>query len=239
MSRVVSRARCPSCAKVGRDRHGDNLAIYDDGGEYCWSCGYTGPRRGLKRPTAAEQPLGDIYPLPYDVDTVIPATALEWLKQFHITYSDIVKNNILWSDSREMLIFPYDNAWQGRYFGKGDRPKWFSQGKLDEIIHGFNLKETPIILVEDIVSCIRIGNTDLPVCCLFGSFLSDKKLLRLLRITDKVIFWLDNDKKRSAMEQALRLQEFGMKAGVIITDLDPKCHSDGDIKKIVANHQNN
>ena len=37
---VVSRERCPQCASKGRDNTGDNLAIYDDGHGYCFSCGF-------------------------------------------------------------------------------------------------------------------------------------------------------------------------------------------------------
>ena len=37
---VTSRGRCPSCATKGHDRAGDNLANYDDGHSYCFSCGY-------------------------------------------------------------------------------------------------------------------------------------------------------------------------------------------------------
>jgi twinkle protein len=39
-STVTSRGRCPSCAAKGMDRSSDNLAIYDDGHSYCYSCGY-------------------------------------------------------------------------------------------------------------------------------------------------------------------------------------------------------
>ena len=37
---AIGKERCPACASIGRDRSGDNLAIYDDGGKYCFSCGY-------------------------------------------------------------------------------------------------------------------------------------------------------------------------------------------------------
>lgn len=40
MGAVVERRRCPSCANKGRDRKGDNLAVYDDDSVYCHSCGY-------------------------------------------------------------------------------------------------------------------------------------------------------------------------------------------------------
>jgi twinkle protein len=41
MSKVVSRDRCPKCASNGKDTSGDNLAIYEDGGKYCFACQYT------------------------------------------------------------------------------------------------------------------------------------------------------------------------------------------------------
>lgn len=31
---------CPQCRKIGRDRTGNNLAIYDDGHSYCFSCSF-------------------------------------------------------------------------------------------------------------------------------------------------------------------------------------------------------
>lgn len=40
MATVVKREQCPSCAAKGQDNTGDNLARYDNGGAYCFSCGY-------------------------------------------------------------------------------------------------------------------------------------------------------------------------------------------------------
>ena len=45
---VTSRGRCPSCATKGHDRAGDNLANYDDGHSYCFSCGYYSSEKGKK-----------------------------------------------------------------------------------------------------------------------------------------------------------------------------------------------
>jgi len=46
-SKLVRRERCPACEKNGRDNSGDNLAIYDDGHSYCYSCGYREGKGGL------------------------------------------------------------------------------------------------------------------------------------------------------------------------------------------------
>lgn len=170
--------------------------------------------------------------IPYDADTNISAKALEWLKGYHLDLFDLIRNRILWSPSRELLIFPYDGAWQGRYFGTEDKPKWYSRGHLDDLVHGFNLDKAKsgVILVEDIVSAIRIGRLGFPCVCLFGSYLSARKMNRLRFLTNKVIFWLDNDKRKESTEQAIRLLEMGIDSDVIVTPLDPKSYTDGDIR---------
>lgn len=50
MGTVTRKEQCPSCAKQGRDRSGNNLAVYDDGSTYCFSCGYSdrNQRQGAK-----------------------------------------------------------------------------------------------------------------------------------------------------------------------------------------------
>lgn len=37
----LRKTACPQCRDDGRDNHGDNLALYADGGAHCFSCGYT------------------------------------------------------------------------------------------------------------------------------------------------------------------------------------------------------
>ena len=37
---VVRKEQCPKCAERGEDSSGDNLAVYDDGHAYCFSCGH-------------------------------------------------------------------------------------------------------------------------------------------------------------------------------------------------------
>jgi len=39
-SHVISKKRCPKCAKLGKDTSHDNLVSYSDGHEYCYACGY-------------------------------------------------------------------------------------------------------------------------------------------------------------------------------------------------------
>lgn len=36
--KVIRRERCPKCAEAGGDTAGNNLAVYEDGGTWCYSC---------------------------------------------------------------------------------------------------------------------------------------------------------------------------------------------------------
>jgi len=46
-SKVVSKERCPDCAKRGLDTSGDNLAVYDDGHKHCFACNFHLGTNGL------------------------------------------------------------------------------------------------------------------------------------------------------------------------------------------------
>lgn len=39
-SKLVAREACPKCQEQGRDKSSDNLAVYDDGHKWCYSCGH-------------------------------------------------------------------------------------------------------------------------------------------------------------------------------------------------------
>ena len=36
-SGVRLRAACPACREIGRDNHGDNLSVWENGAYHCWS----------------------------------------------------------------------------------------------------------------------------------------------------------------------------------------------------------
>jgi len=41
MSRIIGDTACPGCREQGRDKNGDHLMLYEDGGSYCNRCGFT------------------------------------------------------------------------------------------------------------------------------------------------------------------------------------------------------
>lgn len=246
MAHFVRHAKCPECTKLGKDRDGNNLGVYSDGSVYCFACGYTRNASPIQkfREEIQRAPATTVKPiiLPGDITTEIPEKPWEWLKQYSLTESDINKHNILWSPNEQRICFPiFDDqqnllAWQGRYLGTENKPKWFSQGDLKKIFHiiGVGQRKT-LVLVEDLISAIRIGNCGVHSCCLFGSHISSDKWKLLRRLSfQTIIIWLDKDKQLESVKFAQQGREFGLNVRSVITENDPKTYSDTEIKNILT-----
>ena len=70
MSKVTKKEQCPACAKRGQDTGQDNLAVYDDGHKYCFSCQYYEHKKEEQKEmsmTISNKPLnfigGEVRPL--------------------------------------------------------------------------------------------------------------------------------------------------------------------------------
>lgn len=237
----LKQARCPECAKRGRDNHEDNLIIYPDGHSHCYSCGYHTQAGAKKRMENSRKPASQLFAqLPEDFSFDIPEKALCWVQKY-LTLIQIKQHNLGWSEEKQFLIFPYFDvnqellAWQGRYFGENPKhPKWLSYGKIHEFLHILPekaLTSTNICLVEDILSAIKVSEvTDaLP---LFGSNIPNILLTRLYNLGyTKLIIWLDPDKRKETLKFNQTAKTFGFQTQVIFSDKDPKDYSLEQIKQ--------
>jgi hypothetical protein len=116
-----------------------------------------------------------------------------------------------------------------------DKPKWQHRGPITEVSHMMGYTkwgESPTVLVEDPVSAIKVARA-CRVMPLFGSYMSQKRLIRLRYFTKKIIIWLDQDKYKDAMKMAKQAELVGIEAHVLYTEKDPKEHADVDIKRLV------
>lgn len=246
MAHCIRHERCPECTKLGKDRSGNNFAIYSDGSKYCFSCHYlissTGIARFKEAARGRDGTSGNAIVLPRDVDDTLPQKCWDYLANFALTEHDVKRNIILWSEYYQRLIFPYFNdtgllAWQGRYLGEeANKAKWFSQGKLHEFIHVVgNSNSRCVVLVEDTISAIKVAHN--PAVCavpLFGSHVSTTRMLQLKLLYDIMIVWLDRDKAIDSIKYSKKLNELGIKSRSIITELDPKCYSDGELLRLTS-----
>lgn len=70
MSSIIRDEPCPKCRENGRDKRGDHLLVFEDGGKYCNRCGYTEKGDGVELVKdrmwkANETPLEEIEHLPF------------------------------------------------------------------------------------------------------------------------------------------------------------------------------
>ena len=233
----VDRGRCPRCASQGKDRAGNNLAIYNDGHTYCYSCGFYTPSpmnvrvAALQKNEATEITRSDVFNFPTDYVTDLPQEALHWLKGFGIRDDEIEDQRFGWSPKMKFLIFPvFDNdgnllMWQGRNFNPYplDKPKYLTGGPKHDIIHKVgieNKRDNAIIVTEDLLSAIKVGRLH-QAAPLWGSTIPLGMVRKLATQYDVLGIWLDPDKKLEAVKQAIRTSQY-IPTFVVDSALDPK-----------------
>lgn len=234
-SYVLRKEQCPKCRELGNDRSMDNLAVYSDGHSFCFRCGHTTGRSIFSTKVARVEPT---VVLPHDVVSEIPAAAKQWLGRYQLSRLDLQPHHLMWSEQWSRLIFPYFDAtgllaWQGRYIGEDTtKAKWFSQGKIHEIIHPVKVTKREAVLVEDIVSAIKVSRFKgaIPI---FGSSVSNKQLLRLKTVVDKVWYYLDPDMRAKSVKLSAIANLLGLRSSVIFSDKDPKEHTNEELEYIL------
>jgi len=224
---------CPNCGSK------DNLGRYDDNSAYCFGCKYT-EKNNKYIPKLDNDDSIKIIKLPDDVSTQINQKGLDWLDKYNITPQERIRYRMLWSESKEQLIFPVYNkeneliAWQARNFSDNIKNKYFSQGKIHNILYFCGNKQSPIILVEDLLSAIKVARLS-SAMPLFGSEASTELLMRLKSHATSIIVWLDSDKWKNSQDIVARSKSIGLPALAIYTHLDPKEYTTDKIKYFLTN----
>ena len=254
MSVFLKHEPCPECRRKGWDRKGNNLGRWTDHA-YCFSCGY---REGTdvkghftrfknNEGHTVELPLAATV-LPDDAHSVLRQDAMIWLKSYGISDEDIDTHGMLWSERKELLIFPFSGpqnelmAWQGRYFGKNpDYPKYVTYGIRQDLFHyvGVDKKHLPhgrentVVLVEDLISAIKVGRTQLSMP-LFSSDANKYQLHHIAQRLDHVVIWLDPDKWEQAIKLSKRAESFFKTVNIVLSDKDPKCYTNQEIANFLS-----
>jgi ribosomal protein S27AE len=232
MAVFLKHESCPNCGSK------DNLARYDDNSAYCFGCKYV--ENKTQYTPKNDQNIEQIIKLPENSSTQIGKKGLEWLDKYEITPEERIRYRMLWSEDREQLIFPIYNgtnnviAWQGRNFKSNAKSKYFSQGKIHDILYLCGNKKSPIIIVEDLVSAIKVSR----VCSsmpLFGSEASTSLLMRLKLHCESIIVWLDSDKWKNSQDIVNRARSIGLAALAVYTTQDPKEYDTNKIKYFLTN----
>jgi len=246
---LIEQRQCPLCAKEGKDKSGNNLAVYSDNHEYCYGGHgliHNGSRLIQFKNRATPEVVSSRLVLPPDCDVNYPHRAIEWISQYDLDRNDLLSHNVLWSDNASRLIFPvYDAefgliAWQGRWLGEGDKPKWFGLGNLKDTFNILGNSDI-LVLTEDIVSSIKVAKAGFMAMPIYGSFIGAKRFERLYRLYKRsveVVVWLDPDKFRESVKESRLGYTIGLSCSVVTARGDPKEIPIPSIRKILLEKNN-
>lgn len=222
MARFIGYERCPKCDERGRDRRGDNLAIYSDGGAHCFSCSFhRHPVRSMEHIPKEKYGAKD-KSIPADFTREVPTAAWQWLLQYGLGWK-YWQPFVGWSEQSSRLVFPVGSCSLGRLIGRPptDRErKWFCWG--EKPVHVIGNGGRNVVLVEDIVSAHKVGQ----VCDtipLFGTKTSPMLVPVLRRLAKPIVMWQDKDQAEHASRRASWLAMVtGLPVRYVFTDKDPK-----------------
>jgi hypothetical protein len=237
---VLRQGACPYCASH------DAYTEYEDGGVHCFSCGKHQPgnayKKMMEKLTTTLKPVVGCPELPEDTTSVLAPRATAWVKKYSITDAEIDKNKMLWSEEKQLLIFPVLNEvgevlmWQGRYFGPKPRhPKYLTRGLKESLVHIIGQdKQGPLVLTEDLISAIKVGRQQ-PAMPIWGSAISAELVQRLRLLYPEVILFLDYDKRDTSIRLAMK-HCLWIHIEPLIALLDPKDYSDEELAELLKGH---
>lgn len=239
MSYFLRHTSCPNCGSR------DNLALYSDGGGWCFGCRYrikpTAEGIWKNKDVVKEQQDDDLRPLPDDICGDFSEEVLTWCKKYDILVPELLFRNVVYSPSRNQLIFTWKEGdkvvlWQARNFYKG-RKKYFTGGEKDDLLPIYPARSVSapsgtLVLVEDAISSIKIARQcdSMPV---LGATLNPKSIAALRASYGSLVVWLDGNKYDQAQKIARQALMLGLNARPIYTEADPKEYDDEFIKQAI------
>jgi hypothetical protein len=198
----------------------DNRAVYDDGSKWCFGCFTYTPGNATHRLFSSER-TKKILERPKDLTKELPVVAKNWLLKYGLTNF----NEWRWSPMQKLLVWSNSEDFAiGRNLGNPQLPKYMMYGgKKPVLLFGNTEKNSPVFLVEDLVSAMvisRNGGTAIP---LFGVHVR-KDIIDFLKRHEynKVAVWLDRDKAQEALRQVNMLKQYFNNVSLVVTERDPK-----------------
>ena len=218
---------CPKCRENGKDRRCNNLHAFPNN-NYCFACGFTEYNTSIESTASRLQGVETLNQYK-GITTIkqLPILALKWLMKYQLTKEEIAQFS--WSEEKQLLVlYQNNNYYQGRCFAPNAKSKYLSYGIKPTILYGSNTDK--LVLVEDIISAIKIGRVATAIPMLGGIPL--KSTESLAKTFTNVFLWNDLDLLRTSIKTARNLSErIGKHVKVVVSELDPKEYNEVEIKE--------
>lgn len=201
MSAILRDEACPECRKKGRDRTGNHLIVFADGGRHCNRCGYTvKPNQEIEMPE-------ELSIMKQEFRGVLPSTykAYGVKAEFDEGTGDL-----------EKLYYPYGKGYKVRKLPK----EFYASGKMDGKLFGQGIVKSSILVItegeQDAMAAFQMLKASNPVkfpavVSLPNGASSPKAVsdnLDWIKAHAKVVLCFDNDKAGSeGLEKVAALLE--------------------------------
>lgn len=246
---VQAHLPCPHCGSS------DAYSEYTEN-FFCFSCKTSRSKKKTGKKIRHEERTENTtaIELPEDYVKELPIAAKSWLYGYHFDDDMIARMKIGYSEQSKIWSNRF-NAWVATgsrvilpYFEK-DKLKFF-EGR--DLCPSPNLKyisvggkgpcywrmsgnqREAIVIVEDIISAIRVGEVTDSVA-LRGTSFNAEKIQELMKKGSDFIVWLDSDKpgQYAARKLKRRLELVGCTVKNVVTKNDPKYYSNKQIQDIL------
>ena len=214
---------------------------------YCHHCHKAGKLRNklatYKKHTAPPKdklPKSFLMPSTLEKDVRLwPIEARMWPQKASLTADMIKEVGMGWDERTGRVCLPV--SFEGQYRGyvarriRGDGPKYLARrNDVNKFIYAKHaIDNGHVVLVEDILSCIKLYFCGINAVALQGTSIDDSLLNYITENYSEFDVWLDNDNPQVKMNQvkvARRLELFG-ECRIIKTDKDPKEYSREEIEE--------
>jgi DNA primase len=245
---------CPTGA--GRDRPLVVTRIDTGWKWFCHRCGEKGvkwakglsPKEWLKFNKAREVQENSVVSKvhwPHGMTSEIPAVGLAWLYKYGITDTDIDTFGIGYSTTLNRVVLPVhdDNGelvyYQARNLGEvtDKSPKYMNvkaRNRTDIYfkISNPDMAQEQVVIVEDILSAIRVGK-QFDSRGLLNAYIPDDLIFALAKVYPETILWLDPDKWDRMLNRTRRFRSLGLNVKMVRVNQDPKFYTDVEIGEIL------
>lgn len=171
-------------------------------------------------------------------DATVPAEAHVWVLRTGMTPTEAsTVYGFRWHEGTRRVFIPINpKAMLARAVFKDDRPKYKLFGELNTTAYTVQGKD-PLVIVEDVLSCIKIGKAGYKAAAILGTSVSPTILAPLAMRQRDIVIWLDPDKAgmagRAHVKKALALYPAKVRYARTTDTRDPKYLSRDDIKSVI------
>ena len=169
----------------------------------------------------------------------VPAEARVWVLRAGLSPEEATERYgfAYHSDTRRVFIPIGDKTVLARAVFREDVPKYKLFGLMDGLLYHLTGTQTPLVLVEDVLSAIKVNKAGYSSCAILGTSISPETLATLSAIAPDIVIWLDPDKAglfgRSYIKKALGLYPVNVRYARTESTVDPKYLSTAEISTTI------